>query len=444
MPGTPHPTHGLRRPSQPTSPTPSDPRFHLGSSLVDGDSVGSGSASASGSHGYGYAQHPLMLRSASSSASTSSLLERALLSAGSYVGGGVSRMLASGNNSPNGSEASSGGGLGQDVGPGSHPLKHGWNSAGEESSGDEIDDDDQERNRGRLASSGAMTGQPDGARLSPAEGSGLAQPKLERKPSSASSRRAVASAGSSRHDPEFSSLHPSSANGQPSSSAGDDDRSSSATDGQSGPSMLSVSSTPAHSQPSTSTASLSTTTAPTTTSSGTVGGGGKACSSTAGSDAGGGSASAAASTATSGSDAPVQAGLKGMAQAARQAKAASAAGQTGLLGANEHGVDTTSLDANDTDVDGTGRSAGEEVEHPLSERNLDRRGYHSFLCLGRPFHVEKRWKLVRGASLLSEQSFGRPARSDLAVRCLQSSARAPTVSSFPPRTRFRAKRLRSR
>jgi hypothetical protein len=395
MPGTPHPTHGLRRPSQPTSPTPSDPRFHLGSGVLDGDSVGSGSAS--GSYGYGHAQHPLTLRSASSSASTSSLLERALLSAGSYVGGGVSRMLMSGNNSPNeGSDASSGGGLGHDGGPGSHPLKHGWNSAGEES--DDDDDDGDDRQGDRPASSEATSAQSDGARraLSSEDAGEDSQPKLERKTSAASSRRVAASAGSSHHDADRL-MSADGGTDRPNSSTGDE---GSETDGQNGPSMLSVGSTPAHSQPSTSTASLSTTTAPTTTSSGTVGGG-KACSSTAGSDAGGGSASAAASTATSASDAPVRAGLKGMAQAARQAKAASAAGQTGLLGANEHGVDTLCLETNDADVDGASGSAGgggAEVEHPLSERNLDRRGYHSFLCLGRPFHVEKRWKLVRGAS----------------------------------------------
>lgn len=34
-------------------------------------------------------------------------------------------------------------------------------------------------------------------------------------------------------------------------------------------------------------------------------------------------------------------------------------------------------------------------EHPLSKSALDKRSYHSFLCLGRPFHVEKRWQLVR-------------------------------------------------
>lgn len=33
--------------------------------------------------------------------------------------------------------------------------------------------------------------------------------------------------------------------------------------------------------------------------------------------------------------------------------------------------------------------------HPLSGPSLEARGYHSFMCLGRPFHVEKRWKLVR-------------------------------------------------
>lgn len=392
MPGTPHPTHGLRRPSQPTSPTPSDPRFHLGSSLVDGESIGSGSAS--GSHGH--AQHPLMLRSASSSASTSSLLERALLSAGSYVGGGVSRMLGSGNNSPNdGSDASSGGGLGHDGGPGSHPLKHGWNSAGEES-----DENDADSREGGRSSSDEVDTRLSSERtaLSPTSGGAVSRPSLERKTSS-SSRRAAASVGSASVPGPASPTPAGNDSRRPSSSIGDDDRRS-LTDSQSGPSMLSVGSTPAHSQPSTSTASLSTTTAPTTTSSGTVGGGGKASSSAA-SDAGGGSASAAESTTTGGSEPPVRAGLKGMAQAARQAKAASAQGQqTGVLGANEHGIDTLCIEANDLDVDAAGGLDGEGSDHPLSERSLDRRGYHSFLCLGRPFHVEKRWKLVRGTSLL--------------------------------------------
>lgn len=39
--------------------------------------------------------------------------------------------------------------------------------------------------------------------------------------------------------------------------------------------------------------------------------------------------------------------------------------------------------------------AGYEDGHPLSKDKLEERGYHSFMCLGRPFHVEKRWKLVR-------------------------------------------------
>ena len=34
-------------------------------------------------------------------------------------------------------------------------------------------------------------------------------------------------------------------------------------------------------------------------------------------------------------------------------------------------------------------------EHPLSAPNLAKQGYHSFRCLGVPFHVKKRYTFVR-------------------------------------------------
>jgi hypothetical protein len=56
--------------------------------------------------------------------------------------------------------------------------------------------------------------------------------------------------------------------------------------------------------------------------------------------------------------------------------------------------------------------AGYEGGHPLSKEKLEERGYHSFMCLGRPFHVEKRWKLVRGES----SSFcGRVSKGNVSV-----------------------------
>ncbi|KAG8889605.1 hypothetical protein FRB98_003667 [Tulasnella sp. 332] len=36
-----------------------------------------------------------------------------------------------------------------------------------------------------------------------------------------------------------------------------------------------------------------------------------------------------------------------------------------------------------------------ELSNPLSSSNLEKRGYHTFKCLGHDFHVDKRWKLVR-------------------------------------------------
>ncbi|CDZ97124.1 cog complex component [Phaffia rhodozyma] len=85
--------------------------------------------------------------------------------------------------------------------------------------------------------------------------------------------------------------------------------------------------------------------------------------------------------------APVAAGLKGMA-------AAAAASKAHLLPAAQHLNGTEILVA---DPLGEGIPAGGEADsdHPLSAGKLEERGYHSFMCLGRPFHVEKRWKLVR-------------------------------------------------
>lgn len=34
-------------------------------------------------------------------------------------------------------------------------------------------------------------------------------------------------------------------------------------------------------------------------------------------------------------------------------------------------------------------------DHPLSDRKLSQRGYHSFQCLGVPFHVNKRYTYLR-------------------------------------------------
>jgi len=38
-------------------------------------------------------------------------------------------------------------------------------------------------------------------------------------------------------------------------------------------------------------------------------------------------------------------------------------------------------------------------DHPLSSHNLSKRGYHTFMCLDIPFHVQKRYTLVRGLGI---------------------------------------------
>ena len=126
---------------------------------------------------------------------------------------------------------------------------------------------------------------------------------------------------------------------------------------------------------------------------------------------------------------------------------------------------------------GEGKGEGEE-EHPLSEGKLEARsaptdrreltstdidktaglicvrvglgpyrGYHSFMCLGRPFNVEKRWKLVRGTFRAHNPHPPRSPRAHaISTRPppSQNSAKERTDWSYLHRMRSQERRSRSR